>query len=76
MNKTIQKLKKLFNCQTIDELAKLLGLGRTTLFAYQRGNGGQQTKHFIEIIEILLTHLPAGIQKECVTLIKNRQKSL
>lgn len=71
MNKTIQKLKKIFDCSTINELAVILGLGRTTLFAYQRGEGGRQTERFIEIIEILLTHLPAEIQNECVTLIKS-----
>lgn len=71
MNPTIQKLKKIFDCQTIDELAKLLGLGRTTIFAYQRGAGGRQTERFIEIIEILLTHLPPEVQKECVNLINS-----
>ena len=57
MKITIKKLKIIFQCSSIAELAELLAISRDTLFKAQRWEAGRHTIRSLKIIEILTDNM-------------------
>lgn len=75
MKDIIEKQQTLFECSSKEELARLLGIGKTSLFRIQNKKAGKSQMRMLEIIDIFVRNsTPKSLEKSVKEIIELKEK--